>query len=143
MENLLIKRPELSRERLEKTRDLMNAIPDCLVFGYEPLEAGLKLSDRDDRDVLAAALHGGAQAIVTYNLTDFPESVLNEHKVIALHPDEFLVDLDLAIVQASVHRILQRRVRPPVSLDQYLPIQLAFLFARWTDSTSRNFPRYP
>jgi hypothetical protein len=31
----------------------MNAIPDCLFFGYEPLDAGLKLGDPNDRHLLA------------------------------------------------------------------------------------------
>jgi hypothetical protein len=44
--NLLINRPDLTRQKLERTRDLMNeALADCLVSGYEPLIAGLDLPD--------------------------------------------------------------------------------------------------
>lgn len=125
IENLLENRPELTRERLEKTRDRMNTLPDCLISGYEQLETGLELPDVNDRHVLAAAIHGGAQAIVTYNLADFPVSELNKHNVAAIHPDEFvldLVDLDSKVVLASVQRILQRLKNPPLSMAQYIEI---------------------
>ncbi len=103
----------------------MNTLPDSLISGYEQLEAGLELPDLDDRHVLAAAIHGGAQAIVTYNLADFPESELNKHNVATLHPDEFvvdLVDLDSQLVLASVQRILQRLKNPPLAMAQYIEI---------------------
>jgi hypothetical protein len=64
----------------------MNAgVLDCLVTGFEPLEAGLtSLPDPNDRHVLAAAIHCGAQEIVTFNLRDFPESVLRAYGVQAI-----------------------------------------------------------
>ncbi len=44
--------PELSPERLARTRSLMNdAIPDCLVTEYEDLIESLILPDPDDRHV--------------------------------------------------------------------------------------------
>ena len=54
-------RPELERARLERVAELMNSgVPDCLVTGFESLEAGLtSLPDPDDRHVLAAAIHCG------------------------------------------------------------------------------------
>jgi predicted nucleic acid-binding protein len=71
--NLLEDRPDLTRERLERTRDKMNSnIRDCLVTGYEPLIDGLTLPDPNDRHVLAAAIRASADVIVTFNLKDFP-----------------------------------------------------------------------
>ena len=36
-------RPDLNRSRLERAAELMNkAVPDCLVAGFESLEAGVK-----------------------------------------------------------------------------------------------------
>jgi hypothetical protein len=63
---------------------------DSLIFGYEPLEDGLNLPDPDDRHVLAAAIRGGCEVIVTFNLKDFPAEELASYDIIAQHPDEFL-----------------------------------------------------
>ena len=55
--SLLENRPDLTREQLERTRQLMNAhVRDCLVADYEDLIPVLTLPDPDDRHVLAAAI---------------------------------------------------------------------------------------
>jgi PIN domain len=55
--NVLENRADLSRERLERTRDLMNEhILDSLVNDYEELIPMLLLPDENDRHVLAAAI---------------------------------------------------------------------------------------
>ena len=85
--NLLLKRQDLSREKLEALRDMMiEAIPDSLVTGYEPAIDGLKLPDLDDRHVLAAALRANAEIIVTANLKDFPAESLLPHFRTGLTP---------------------------------------------------------
>ena len=96
--NLLENNPQLSPERLMRTRTLMNeAVRDCLVTGYEDLIASLSLPDPDDRHVLAAAIRAGAEVIVTYNLSDFPAEPLARFDIEAQHPDDFLLYLfDLA-----------------------------------------------
>ena len=59
--SLTAARPELDESALLRTRSLMNdAVPDCLVKDYEPLMAGLRLPDPDDRHVLAAAVRDRA-----------------------------------------------------------------------------------
>lgn len=90
--NLLEKWPEQA-QAIERTVSLMrDAVPDCLVVGYEKLVAGLDLPDPDDRHVLAAAIAGHADAIATYNLKDFPAEVLAIHHIEAQHPDEFIMN---------------------------------------------------
>ncbi|MBK8971587.1 MAG: PIN domain-containing protein [Hahellaceae bacterium] len=92
--NLLLKRPDLSREKLEGLREMMiRAIPDSLVTGFEPAIDGLTLPDQDDRHVLAAALRANAEIIVTANLKDFPTENLKPYNVVAQHPDDFILDL--------------------------------------------------
>ena len=60
--NLLKNRPDLTREQVNRTAELMDlAIPDALVTGHEDLIAGLSLPDENDRHVLAAAIEA-AQA---------------------------------------------------------------------------------
>src|SRR5206468_7800890 len=49
--------------------------------------------DPNDRHVLAAAIQGGAEVIVTANLKDFPAVALAPFGIEALHPDTFLVRL--------------------------------------------------
>jgi predicted nucleic acid-binding protein len=91
---VLRNRPDLSRERLERTRSFMDkSVRDGLVTGYEPLIPTLTLPDPNDRHVLAAAIHTGADVIVTMNLKDFPESVLSRYDLVAEHPDEFVMRL--------------------------------------------------
>lgn len=90
----LIDHPRLSRERLNRTRALMNeAIRDCLICGYEDLIPSLALPDPNDRHVLAAAIRCRADVIVTCNLVDFPLQALKPFDLVAQHPDDFLVDL--------------------------------------------------
>ena len=60
--------------KLERVRDLMDLnVRDAKVEGFEYLIESLELPDPDDRHVLAAAIHAKADAIVTFNMKDFPE----------------------------------------------------------------------
>ncbi|MCA1221356.1 PIN domain-containing protein [Streptomyces sp. 8L] len=115
--NVKAKNPALDPLKLDRTRELiMASVPDCLVKGYEPLVPALELPDPDDRHVLAAAVRAKAQAIVTYNLKDFPEKFLSPWDVEAVHPDAFLeaqIDLAPAIVYGEIRRIADSWKRPP------------------------------
>ena len=53
------------------------AVRDALITGYEAFIETLVLPDPDDRHVLAAAIVGRCDVIVTQNLQDFPEDVLS------------------------------------------------------------------
>jgi hypothetical protein len=55
---------------------MREAFDRSLITGWEDLEGGLSLPDEDDRHVVAAAIKGGAQAIITANLADFPIAAL-------------------------------------------------------------------
>ncbi len=117
-------RPELRADALARTRALMNrAVPDCLVTGYEHLVEGLELPDPDDRHVLAAAIRAHAQAVITFNLRDFPDHVLARYEMETKHPDEFVLEiLDLApggVVQCVTAQAAALR-HPPVALADLL-----------------------
>jgi predicted nucleic acid-binding protein len=134
-------RPDLSAEKLKRTRDLMDAhVRDCLVENFEDLIPALKLPDPNDNHVLAAGIRGRADVIVTYNLKDFPSNVLERYGIAAQHPDEFLTHLiDLApgnvCAAAKTHR--KRLGNPGKTVDQYLEIlerqQLNELVAKLRD----------
>ena len=88
---LLRNEPHRNRAVLERTRGLMDqATRDCLITGYEPLISALELPDSDDRLVLAAAITGHCDVIVTCNLQDFPEIAVARYGIEVQHPDEFL-----------------------------------------------------
>ncbi|GGA08354.1 RSP_2648 family PIN domain-containing protein [Neptunicoccus cionae] len=56
----------------------------------------LHLPDENDRHVLAAAIAGQADELLTANTGDFPTRVLARYGVLRRHPDEFLLELALA-----------------------------------------------
>lgn len=90
--NLAKDRPDLAA-KLPAVIALMNAsVPDCLVTNYEQLANNIELPDADDRHVVAAAIVGHADAIVTFNTKDFPEAVLQPYGIEVQHPDEFVMN---------------------------------------------------
>lgn len=90
--NLAKDRPELAA-KLPQIVQLMNtSVPDCLVTHYEKLTTSIELPDPDDRHVVAAAIAGHADAIVTFNTKDFPPAVLQPYGIEVQHPDEFLMN---------------------------------------------------
>ena len=122
--NLSEDRADLTREKLERTRDLMDAaIPAANVTGYEELIAGISLPDSDDRHVLAATIHGKATVSVTLNLRDFPKSALEEFGVTPLHPDEFVCALFREKPRDMIAAIARHRGmlhKPPKSAAEYV-----------------------
>jgi PIN domain len=79
--------PEESMGRLVRTME--RAFPDAMVAGHEPLMPSMT-SDPKDRHVLAAAIQGRADVIVTSNVRDFPTEACEPYDVDAQIPDEFL-----------------------------------------------------
>lgn len=124
MRNLLKNRSDLTIERLESVRARMDLhVRDGLVEGYEELIDGIKLPDPNDRHVLAAAIKANAQTVVTYNLSDFPSSVLSKYEIVAQHPDGFLrhlLDLAPAKVIATVQETRKSLKNPPKNSSEYL-----------------------
>lgn len=125
MTNLLANRPDLKPADLERVRDLMNRhARDSVVAGHEPLIDLIQgCPDPDDRHVIAAAYHCRADAIVTFNLRDFPAVALAPYGLEVIHPDDFVryqFDLDLARVLDAVRTCRARLRNPPKSIQDYL-----------------------
>jgi PIN domain len=126
MEALLRNEPHRDRAALERTRDLMDShTRDCLVTGYEVLIPVLDLPDPNDRHVLAAAIVGHCDVIVTQNLKHFPDEALAPYKIDVQHPDEFLCN-QLSLAQGLfcgvVKKVRQRLKNPPYTTLDYLDI---------------------
>ncbi|MDX5384841.1 MAG: PIN domain-containing protein, partial [Rhodobacterales bacterium] len=67
--------------------------PGAEVSHPPSLEARLWLPDPADTHVLAAAIAGHADLIVTLNAQDFPRNILAEEGLERLDPDQFLMAL--------------------------------------------------
>jgi predicted nucleic acid-binding protein len=97
--------------------------PDAEVSDYEPFINVIELPDPDDRHVLAAAIVGKCNGIITANLKHFPVEAVAKFGIEVVHPDEFIVnviDLDenKAIGACKRHREAMGISKP--SVEQYL-----------------------
>ena len=96
---------------------------DAMVTKYEQLIEAVELPDRDDRHVLAAAIKGRADLIVTLNLRHFPPEKVSRWGIEACHPDEFLTDLfqqSQSDFLQAVRTVRRRLKKPPRSVRDYL-----------------------
>jgi PIN domain len=122
---VLEQRPDLNRSQLERTRQLMDRIgPDSLVSGYEDIAGKIRnLPDPGDAHVIAAAIKGKADTILTYNTKDFPSHILEPIGIKAMTPDAFVSELlkHQGVLVCSVmakHRAMLKK--PPKSEAEYL-----------------------
>ena len=103
--------------RFTTRRDAMrDAVLDWEVNaeGWKALAPSLTLPDTNDVHVLAAAIAGHADCIVTTNLKDFPASVLEVYGLVALHPDFIVAQLDLDVYSAlGAFKAMRARKRNP------------------------------
>jgi hypothetical protein len=109
------KRPESD---FHLRRDSMHdSCPDWEVpeEGWKLIEPCLSLPDVNDRHVMAAAIAGHADSIVTINIKHFPASVLDPLGITALHPDEFLLQqLELEpLVVLPAFKVMRARLKNP------------------------------
>ena len=124
--NVLKMRPDLTEKQLNRTKDLMNShIRDCLVENYEHLIDKLSLHDENDRHVLAAAIQTKAEIILTFNLRDFPNDILEKHNLKAISPDKLLSELfdsNEENFNLAFERQLKSLKNPPKTAEELLQI---------------------
>lgn len=116
--------PDIDESRFHsRFRSMNEAFEDARVFGWEPLVDGLELPDPNDRHVLAAAIRGRADVIVTENVRDFPATALSPLGLEAVRLDDFLLtqfDLNVAATVQIVSDQARAMGRPPVTEEQLL-----------------------
>lgn len=116
--------PNVTPEMLTKRRNAMDdAFRDARVTTYQPLIEGLALPDPKDRHVLAAAIAGRCDVIVTFNTKDFPANALAKHDLDAQHPDTFFMhqyNLAPTVFLGAVKAVLANLTNPPMGIDEYL-----------------------
>jgi predicted nucleic acid-binding protein len=121
--NLKVNRPDLVA-KVDQIKALMNeSVPDCLIENFEAYIPTLTLPDAKDRHVLAAAIAGHADAIVTANLKDFPKEVLAAYNIEALHPDDFIMNQLELVPRGALLSIKQVRLRnknPPINAADFI-----------------------
>ncbi len=95
-------RADLPPNNLRRTRETMDMhVRDRLVDKCEDLIPVLQPPYPKDRHVLAPAIRGRADVIVTYNLTKFSDGELQKYGIASQHLDEFLTHL-LALAPTTV-----------------------------------------
>ncbi|MBD2652014.1 hypothetical protein H6G45_00610 [Synechocystis sp. FACHB-383] len=83
----------MNRIQADRLNQVMNlAFPEALIDMTDDLLPCMD-NDEGDRHVLAAALVGKAEIIVTDNLKHFPKKSLEKFNVVAQSADEFLLSL--------------------------------------------------
>ncbi len=124
--NLLKNRPDLKRENLESVRNAMNrAAPHANIkkTAYENLTKTLDLPDQNDCHVLAVAIVGRADYIVTSNLQDFPNKIISHYGVAVLDPDSFLFKIVSSNLEQSILSLEAQKknlIKNPRSLTEIL-----------------------
>lgn len=135
-------RPVWSREILDEVREslerrgldprkvarrievMVDHFPEALVDDVEPFLEIVPLEvDADDRHVVAAALAGKADAIVTNDLNDFPAAPLSRVGLEVQSLDAFLLNqwtLDTNAVVDALRELEEDLRRPPMSLVDVL-----------------------
>lgn len=117
-------RPSIDLHKLERRRRQMDAkTRDALITGYESRIDDLILPDVNDRHVLAAAIQGRCELIVTRNLKHFPANALSAHNIQAQHPDVFLADLlgrNTLMFCAAIRKVRIRAKNPPIDVENLL-----------------------
>ncbi len=88
--------------------------PDAMVSVDPATEARLSLPDPDDIHVLAAAVDGGADTLMTLNLRDFPTNALAAEGIFRRDPDGVLLEAyhaDEAVLREVMSEVLARAAR--------------------------------
>jgi hypothetical protein len=101
------------------------AVPDYLITGHKKLIGSFHLPDKDDEHILAAAIHAGAHLIITFNVKDFPRSILSAYGTETCPPDTFIARLleDHPVeVVAALGKMRRRLINPAYSVEEFLEI---------------------
>lgn len=105
---------------------LRAAFPKASIRAQPDIEARMLLPDANDVHVLAVAVAGHADCIVTFNARDFPRHVLAEEGLARRDPDGLLWELwshhpaEVAAVVARVHGVAEQMAGVDVPLRALL-----------------------
>ncbi len=103
---------------------MTSAFDDACVQGWEPLEGTYGLPDPDDEHVVAAAVVGGAGAIITVNLKDLPAHRMPAGIQVKTPAEFALETVEISPDRAlrAIEKIASRRRPPHDTVDGVLSI---------------------
>lgn len=113
---------DAARRAAHLVSEMRRVFDDACVTGWEPLEGAFGLPDPDDEHVVAAAVVGGAGAVVTSNLRDFDVDEVRR-RLHVLPPATFAADtasVDPTRALLAVAQVASRVRRPPMTVPQVL-----------------------
>lgn len=111
--------PDLARRRL---RAMRTAFPEASIVGFDQLIPGLQC-DPKDRHVLAAAISGGVDVLVTDNVRHFPVEACDPFDLQVLDADQFLTNLLMAdgpSCRKAIEHESERSRKPPLTVQQLI-----------------------
>ncbi len=119
VQSIARRKPEIPLERLVRRSAMMNAaLADAEVLEYRELLPALGAFG-DDAHVVAAAIIGRADVIVTNNLSDFPEEQLRPFNLVAQSADDFLL-AQWSLKPATVRKVIEQQAaalrNPPMTV---------------------------
>ncbi len=124
--------PDKARKRIAA---MTEAFPHAMVDDYLDLIKVMRCHKKD-RHVLAAAVRGDAQTLVTANLDDFPGKAADPYDIEIVHPDRFLsdqLDLDPDLTVHALDSVAARYKSPPMTVLELM---------RRLRPTAPNFSQY-
>jgi PIN domain len=115
--NLKANRPDINPIKIDQTRQAMNrAYPDACVERFDNL--AIALPDMSDLHVVSLAAFIEADAVITFNVRDFPAAILSQYDLEVVHPDTWIMGL-LEQFPFDVITVFQKWLvalkRPPLS----------------------------
>lgn len=120
----LVQRLGLEPASSDRLLEIMQrAFPNAAVTGHEYLVDNLNLPDPDDRHVLAAAIHGECDLLVTDNTRDFPDKSVEDADLLVITVDDALTSLaegqreDIKEIVATQIAALRR---PPSTVEAFI-----------------------
>ena len=141
----LIKDGRATQDNMDRMFTVMKKLyPDATIMGYHNLIPSVTCAPKD-RHVLAAAIVGKADVIVTYNRKDFPQASVEPHGIEIQDPDEFVrhvLDLAPETFVDFFRDNANRRHKPPVIADEVakhlangmMPVSGAYILELLNDS---------
>lgn len=125
--HLIEKMPNKEAEIIRRRDTMRVAVPDWAVCpkGIASIEQSLQLPDMNDRHVLAAAMIGHADCIVTDDKWGFDDEIVSQYGIEIIDTDSFIVnqlDLDEYQALAALKAMRLRWKNPDATPDDFCAV---------------------